>query len=428
MNKATKYTLGTITMIGLLYASIAYGATLQGFQGGTGLATSTAGNIGKALTVASTSPFLTYTLTTLTSGGSGTVTTSSIVSLNNFPFWATVGGGLSGTSTLSILGTLLQQLGDFVASGFVSSSQLFSPSGTIGFITFTSATGTNLTLSNNAIVSGLVSSTQLTVASGTINRITFSNATGTSINLSGQASLSSVSSTNLLATGYLKADSLIVTTVASTTELRANSSTITRMTFTNATGTTLTLTGVATMATTTVSTTLVVLQVTSSTELRANSSTIATKLQIPINTALTASGQLGISATTGTLNYFDGTYDALSPTSTKGLLIEAPTGARDDVFWIAPFSGKVTGAYVVNTNPGDTITFNLQWGQSRASTTAQGAKSAFTSNQTNTATTTISNFAITGSSTFQYGDVFRVITASASTTQSLVQMILQALP
>lgn len=48
--------------------------------------------------------------------GSGTVTTSSAVSVNNFPFWATTAGALSGTSTLTNAG------GNINASGTISSN------------------------------------------------------------------------------------------------------------------------------------------------------------------------------------------------------------------------------------------------------------------------------------------------------------------
>lgn len=52
--------------------------------------------------------------------GSGAVSTSSAVSVNNYPFWVTVGGQLSGTSTLTISGTQLLQGGAFNASGTIT--------------------------------------------------------------------------------------------------------------------------------------------------------------------------------------------------------------------------------------------------------------------------------------------------------------------
>lgn len=392
----------------------------------------------------------TYLPVYLTAGSNVTISTSSAsTSTTNITISATGGAGGSSTpggvaGSIQFNGSSSNFVGDsalvFGTStkmlqlfGVVSSTQLRSPSGTIIFVTFTSATGTNLTVTSNAIVSGLVSSTQLTVASGTVNRLTFTNATATSL------FATSVSSTNYSASGYGLFPSTYFTNASGTnmtlsgflqgsTLTMSGLSALAGLTFTNATGTNVTLTGTANLATTTVSTTLVVLQVTSSTELRANSSTIATKLQIPINTALTASGQVGISSATGTFNFYDGTYDALSPTSTKEFIIENPSTSEDDAFFIAPFKGKITAVNAVNKTHSDTVTFNIQWAQSRSSTTAQGAKSAFTSNQAVIATTTISSPSVNGSSTFNYGDVFRFITSAASSTQFLVQIVYQALP
>lgn len=61
----------------------------------------------------------TYTITG-SAGGAGSVSTSSAITVDNFPFWATVGGGLSGTSTLSHSGTSLLQNGAFNATGTIT--------------------------------------------------------------------------------------------------------------------------------------------------------------------------------------------------------------------------------------------------------------------------------------------------------------------
>lgn len=71
MNNIGKYLFASIIGLGL-FVGIANAATLQGFQGGTGFATTTAGNVGKAIIVASTSPFLTYDFGT---AGSAATTT-----------------------------------------------------------------------------------------------------------------------------------------------------------------------------------------------------------------------------------------------------------------------------------------------------------------------------------------------------------------
>ena len=53
-------------------------------------------------------------ISTSTCGGGGSVTTSSPITINNFPYWVTVGGGLSGTSTLT------QSSGNLNSSGTIS--------------------------------------------------------------------------------------------------------------------------------------------------------------------------------------------------------------------------------------------------------------------------------------------------------------------
>jgi hypothetical protein len=51
------------------------------------------------------------------SGGSGSVTTSSAITANTFPFWANTTGGLSGTSTLSISGNTITNSGNAQIGG-----------------------------------------------------------------------------------------------------------------------------------------------------------------------------------------------------------------------------------------------------------------------------------------------------------------------
>lgn len=53
-----------IAIIGIVFwllSTLAYASTLQGFQGGTGISTTTAGNVGNCLQVSSSSPFLLWT-------------------------------------------------------------------------------------------------------------------------------------------------------------------------------------------------------------------------------------------------------------------------------------------------------------------------------------------------------------------------------
>ena len=71
--KYAKYIIGWfIAGLVLSYGLSVAATTLQGFQGGTGYATTSASNMGNFLQVASTSPYLTYTFGTST-GGTGTL-------------------------------------------------------------------------------------------------------------------------------------------------------------------------------------------------------------------------------------------------------------------------------------------------------------------------------------------------------------------
>lgn len=75
--------------------------------------------------------------------GGGSVSTSSAITINNFPFWVTVGGGLSGTSTLSFIGTQLLQNADFNASGTITQN---------GVAVLTTSTGLTV---NNFVSTGI---------------------------------------------------------------------------------------------------------------------------------------------------------------------------------------------------------------------------------------------------------------------------------
>src|SRR3990167_760684 len=97
------------------------GTALFPQQGGTGLRLQPAKGdllVGSSttsfthITVSSNDQVLTADSTTASgvawkasAGGGGSVSTSSPISVNNFPFWATAGGALSGTSTITQTGT-----------------------------------------------------------------------------------------------------------------------------------------------------------------------------------------------------------------------------------------------------------------------------------------------------------------------------------
>ena len=88
--------IGVSILTFLTFISVATGATLQGFQGGTGFATSSVGNVGKYLIVASTSPFLTYDFA---SGANGITSLNGLTTSSQFFATTTNTGIFNLTST-----------------------------------------------------------------------------------------------------------------------------------------------------------------------------------------------------------------------------------------------------------------------------------------------------------------------------------------
>lgn len=115
-----------------------------GFSGGNKITISPTGAIG--LATSSISQFLNDAgYVTSTGGGGGSITTSSAVSANNFTFWVTIGGALSGTSTLSANGATVTQ-----ASGFNIGGNL-NVTGTAAFNSTLSQTGGIVSLASTTI-------------------------------------------------------------------------------------------------------------------------------------------------------------------------------------------------------------------------------------------------------------------------------------
>jgi len=144
-----------------LFALPVLASTLQGFQGGTGISTTTAGNVGNCLQVSSSSPFLTWSVGACGSGGSSTlifagsfigVTASGTNGYIISNTGVTSTAGLLTTSTASNTYYLLTNPAGYVSSsiinGLISSSSAWSSfyplSNPAGYVTSTgsSATGT----------------------------------------------------------------------------------------------------------------------------------------------------------------------------------------------------------------------------------------------------------------------------------------------
>jgi len=93
MNKLKSTIVLTLLGLGLL-TSVAWAAILNGYQGGTGIGSTASSNVGKVLTVSSTTPWLTWTLG---SGGGSSI---------SFPI-PVASTSLSATSPLSLNGNVL---------------------------------------------------------------------------------------------------------------------------------------------------------------------------------------------------------------------------------------------------------------------------------------------------------------------------------
>ncbi len=102
-------------------------------------------------------------------------------------------------------------------------------------------------------------------------------------------------------------------------------------------------------------------------------------------------------------------------------LIENPTSTEDDAFFIFPQASTITKVWAVNKTTGDTATINLAYDSSRA-TASSSAHKLFASDWTVTATTTPTSTTTFASSTPAKGDVLRLFTPIASTTQLLIQI------
>lgn len=164
------YLVALVIIISILFVSeVAFGQTrLFPYQGGTGATTTplsgqlligTSGNVyipawltaGSNITITTSSGAITIESTG--GGGSGSVSTSSPITQYHFPYWATTGGGLSGTSTA----VFTPSLSLFEIRGVVSSSNLTvggnstTTSLTIGGDYLTDITGDGLFLTGNAL-------------------------------------------------------------------------------------------------------------------------------------------------------------------------------------------------------------------------------------------------------------------------------------
>lgn len=413
-DKIAYFLLGSILGLGLLAAGVSGAAVCQGWQGCTGIATST--NVGGVVTVSqgSTTSSLQYSITTAGSGIGNVVVTAASVLANNFPFFITAGSStLSASSGLSNLtGGGVNASGTWIVKGTSSLQSVSSTNQNIsgylgvgGQSSLASVSSTNLESSGRLAVaaqSGLasVSSTNLQASGQLI--------------AGGQASLSSVSSTNLQSTGQLVVGGQSTLASVSTTNITANGF--------------ITLTGAMTGAGALFTGQVAADKVNATTSVITPSSTVSTSFTLPINNSTTLGpGQIHISNNTGTLEYGagGGTALALTPTSSLSFAAVSSSFTGDDFVWIANGNYKFTNIQAVNKLAGDSCGFNFQWAANRASTTAQGASSLFTATTTVTASTSTVDIAITGSTTIKYGNILRLVSAPLTSNECDITLSLQ---
>ena len=100
--KYTKYIIGVLIGVLILSSVSASASTLQGYQGGTGISTATSSDVGKVLTVSSSTPYLTYTLSVATGG----FTTSTLAGLQDIVWQLQSGNNLLSITTSTLPSTI----------------------------------------------------------------------------------------------------------------------------------------------------------------------------------------------------------------------------------------------------------------------------------------------------------------------------------
>ena len=176
--------LALVSVVGIAKAA----TILGGFQGGTGIGTATSTDVGKVLTVASSSPFLTYTFSTPSAGGS--TTTINGASGPTFTFSTSTLGSDFNVSTsgsvitwnlpakINSLKDIVNTLGTLAVSNGSGTFNSMAP-GTNGYSLIASSTAPN-GLQWVPRVSSLVAGTGIGV-SGSTGDVTISNSGVTSI-------------------------------------------------------------------------------------------------------------------------------------------------------------------------------------------------------------------------------------------------------
>lgn len=396
---------------GFIHLPLAHGAVLQGFQGGTGISTSTSGNDNNCLQQSSSNPFLTWKIGSCGSGGSGNVVVSptSTVLANNFPFYLANGSStISPTSTLSISGTQLLQGGAFNASGTITQNgtAVMLQGGNIsllnnnsGFITFASSGIFTAGITINNLVAA--TATVLTDASG----IKYVTSTITIATNTAATTFDVTSSGNKSFTLTLPSSLAFYTNVGFLTNASITGQSP-WITWTGGNQIQFVNNGFVTAAS---SVTWTAPQTFNSTTTFQATSTFASTTQITSNNLIDASNN----------KYSTSTITTGTTTKSIQWIIENPTATEDDAVFIFDTTSTIKSLYSVNKVNNESTTFNWIWCSSRSAASST-CNHLFTNNVTSTATTTpdayptLVSFA---STTVSPQWVLRFVNNTASTSQ-----------
>lgn len=395
--KYTKYIIGVLIGVLILSSVSASASTLQGYQGGTGISTATSSDVGKVLTVSSSTPYLTYTLSVATGG----FTTSTLAGLQDIVWQLQSGNNLLSitTSTLPSTITLTVTTTPTFSSLNVSATTtlngvVIAGTGYTPYPEYTFGPDTNTGLDSSAPdVMNLVNGGTNTITMTSSNRVGIGTSTpATKLVVNGTSTVAG----NSIVSGQMTISSLGTGLVKSTAGALGNA--------TSGTDYQAPITFPLSYASTTPPTILGGTGISVST---ANGTSTITNTGV---TSLTASSSIGLSSATGTVNIGAKGYpiQALFQYSTS-------TTYWDDVIFIPRATSTITNVACVNKNPSDSVTLNFFYGAS-ANTATSSAFKLFSSDQTITSTSTPTILTINASSTPSNNQPLRMAVYNASST------------
>ncbi len=148
---------------------------------------------------------------------------------------------------------------------------------------------------------------------------------------------------------------------------------------------------------------------------------VTSGIVLPLNQSPTSDGGVAVKTTSSTLNFNDNTAErVLDPIRcTDPFVIQNVTSSpSDEPILFARVPLTITEAMAVNESTGDTMTFNVIWGNSR-NTASSSAQHLFASNVTSTSITALDTYPTEdafASTTVPANSIVRLLTASAASS------------